>query len=250
MRIQRKQIRAFWNNTLPDYWLHILPYWWCGALVSLSLLSERADIAEFDVPGWIWWTVIVATALLSQFLAYLDISRERDDLLLLRATRQHLQNISEFRSKLISMMNEQVHSEKEFGAWRQIYDSYRPQIISYISEKFGEWEAVLLKRFGTFPVFIVGGEINDEHTHYKSRMIRDQMWLDDMAKDYLITHHPQPIPDVEQLFEISVLRFLQGDHPSPVAPFQVGCPSGRRSQRACVPDLNCRFTGTWDRDHG
>ncbi len=36
---------------------------------------------------------------------------------------------------------------------------------------------------------------------------------------FLITHHPQPIPDVEQLFEISVLRFLREDHfarsPSP-----------------------------------
>ena len=62
-----------------------------------------------------------------------------------------------------------------------------------------------------------------------------------LSIEFLITHHPQPIPDVEQLFEISVLRFLQGDHPSPVAPFQVGCPSGRRSQRACVPDLNCQI---------
>ena len=67
---------------------------------------------------------------------------------------------------------------------------------------------------------------------------------------FLITHHPQLIPKVEQTVKNQCVGVFAGGPSLCPQPLSKSDARVADALKDCVPDRNCRFTGTWDSDHG
>ena len=57
-------------------------------------------------------------------------------------------------------------------------------IEAYLRENFGESEMNPFNRIGNYPRYSVGHDLSPEHMDWKSRIIRDYQWIEEMVKDY------------------------------------------------------------------
>lgn len=44
----------------------------------MSFAGAIIDMGDFDVPGWVWWSVVILSIFIIQFLAWVRMKNERD----------------------------------------------------------------------------------------------------------------------------------------------------------------------------
>ena len=184
----RTDIRGFIKQTLPDYGLCVLHYWWVvGFSFLIAVVGWVAQIFGTHVPGWLWVAVIILGVFIAQFLAWNDMRKERDRLHRYDVAQTTLTKLSVFRNDLISIQNEKLTSETELGAWRQRYFDKRNEIINYLSQNVSQAEANLFERLGNYlsVVIMEKNYVNQhEHVNLTAQVIRDHHWLERAIQDY------------------------------------------------------------------
>lgn len=188
-----------------DYLIAVLKHWF-GLVIALAagilFVAERLGQSIFgpesQIPSSVWWIVIFLGISMSQFLAWLDIKRERDDLRRYDVTRETLKQVADYRHEQISFQNDEVKDDEAEGAWWTRYQAKRKEIIEFISSNFSPAEASLFESMGMIDiVFLPGDREHDfRYIHRRSMIVRDHRWLDELVKDYgRRRYHARPEED-------------------------------------------------------
>jgi hypothetical protein len=199
MKVSKEDIRAFFYETIPDYFLDLLPKLWVVLVaVALSIVGAIIDMGDFSVPGWFWLALIAISVFIAQFMLWIEVRNERDALRKYNVTQDALKQIAEYRHQGITFQNEKIKTEEEHGDWWARYKILRKEMIGFISENFSPTESQLFDRLGIFDFFILPGdpeEMTYKYLQRRSWIIRDHKWLDDLAKDYGRKRHRAEIED-------------------------------------------------------
>jgi hypothetical protein len=76
MKVSKEDIRAFFYETIPDYFLDLLPKLWVVLVaVALSIVGAIIDMGDFSVPGWFWLALIAISVFIAQFMLWIEVLR-------------------------------------------------------------------------------------------------------------------------------------------------------------------------------
>ena len=98
MKIGVTDFHVFWKETLPDYFLELLRNLWVvGVTVILTVAGAVIDMGGIDIPGWVWWVLIIFSMFVAQFLTWDSARKERDQLRRLNITQDRVARLQTYR---------------------------------------------------------------------------------------------------------------------------------------------------------
>jgi hypothetical protein len=105
MPISRDDVRTYCKDVFPEYGWALLAHVW--VVVFCVLAAILGVVAVFiNIPSWVWAVTALSGVLISQFLAWDSMRKERNQLRRYDITQGTLAQLSEFRGQLIAMQNE------------------------------------------------------------------------------------------------------------------------------------------------
>lgn len=185
MLVPTKKDFAAYREAVLRYWLAL------AGFAVFTLIASIKDIAEavfgsFVMPSWVYYTIGFACIFIAQFLAWLDIKRDKDKLKKHNITQDALAKVASYRNELIRHQNKELKNEIELGKWISEYENKRNEIIDYLRKNITQAESDLFHSLGIFSTIVIQGKnyVNGEHINYCSRVIRDHRWLTTLVIDY------------------------------------------------------------------
>jgi hypothetical protein len=150
----------------------------------IQIIAEATELKLW--PWWAWLVVFGAAVHMGQFLAWLDVKRERDAMRKYDIAQSVLKRVADYRQELVTMQNDRITTDIEVGAWIERYKQLRNNVVLYLRDNLSPAESSLFETLGLFATYNLQNPeaVNEQHTHWRSRCIRDWLWLDECAKDY------------------------------------------------------------------
>ncbi len=184
MRTDLKTDLREYGGAVMTHWSAIL----LGAASIVILVIQTIGDA-LDVKLWPWWANVIlfaAAAHWGQFLAWRDAKRERDALRKYDINQSTLERLAEYRQQLISLQNESLQTDMDVGGWIERYKKLREDIIEFLKGNVSPAESSLFARLGLVTTRNVQKPppVNADHVHWRSRCIRDWLWIEECTKDY------------------------------------------------------------------
>lgn len=185
MRITRKHIRIFFHETLLDYFLELAHYAWVVFFTAImSFAGAIIDMGDFDVPVWVWWSLVILSIFVIQFLAWMRMKNERDKHKKADIDNVILAKISGQRDEVVEMLNKPTKDESELGVLRYRYEEWRKKTRDYLNDNITEGEAGIFYRMGTFSWMGMPTTENFEELKARSMMAHDAAHLKQLVSDY------------------------------------------------------------------
>lgn len=192
---------SLYKAAVLKHWFALIGFFVFTLIASIKIVAETI-FGSFVMPSWIYYVAAAICVFLAQFLAWLDMKKERDTLRAFNVTEDVLKKIGEYRSELIAHQNKPIKTEEELGQWKEQFLTLKKEISEHIGKNVSEAEKKLFDRYGRFTKHIFGDELQIEmeieingkkqkvktshptHVQYKSMIVRDYEFLYELVKDY------------------------------------------------------------------
>lgn len=185
MRFTRKDIRVFYRETLPDYFLELVQDLWVVLVaIVIAIAGAIIDMGEVNVPSWVWGTLIVASVFVAQFLTWNRMRKDRDKHKKADIDNNILAKIEEMRKEVVVLLNEPTKNDAELAVLRHKYEEWRKKTRDYVSKHITNAEAGIFYTMGTFTWMGMPTTENFEELKARSMMAHDQAHLKQLISDY------------------------------------------------------------------
>jgi hypothetical protein len=99
-----------------------------------------------------------------------------------------IDDLSEFRSEAISVLNNMPKNDDEFNAWEIKWTSWREGVRLFLEKNFTKSEALLFGRLGIIPEVQFGFAYNDKHAHCLKQLAKQITILENLINRHLERH--------------------------------------------------------------